>query len=96
MNHLYDLTLSELGNLSLKVHVDEYSNFDILTRVRVSRWSVALEETRILPRVIRCLGKGRWILSTHASDCNSTQRADPCDVGELLSEKRVRIFKPNS
>ena len=36
MNGLYDLTLDKLGNLSLGVHIEVYSNFDVLTGVRIS------------------------------------------------------------
>ena len=35
MNNLCDLTLGKLGNLSLEVHIDEYSYPDILTGVRI-------------------------------------------------------------
>ena len=36
MDRLFDLTLDKLGNLSLEVHVEEYSLFDALTGVRMS------------------------------------------------------------
>ena len=35
MNELYDLTLGKLGHLFLEAHIEEYSNFDILTGVRI-------------------------------------------------------------
>ena len=36
MDDLYELTLDKLGNLSLQVHIEEYTSFDILTGVRIS------------------------------------------------------------
>lgn len=36
MNDIYDLTLGKLGNLSLEARIKEYSNFDLLTGVRIS------------------------------------------------------------
>ena len=35
MNDIYGLTLGKLGHLSLEVHIEEYSNFDVLTGVRI-------------------------------------------------------------
>ena len=35
MDDLYQLTLDKLGNLSLEVRMEEYTNFDILTGVRI-------------------------------------------------------------
>jgi len=35
MDTLCDLTLAKLGDLSLKVHVEVYSYFDVLTGVRI-------------------------------------------------------------
>ena len=35
MDDLFDLTLEKLGNLSLEVHIEEYSHFDALTGVRI-------------------------------------------------------------
>ncbi|KAF9783513.1 hypothetical protein BJ322DRAFT_158918 [Thelephora terrestris] len=40
MNHLYDLTLEKLCNLSLKVHIESYSPFDVLTG---KSWNTALD-----------------------------------------------------
>ena len=34
MNNLCDLTLNKLGTLSCEIHVEAYSYFDVLTRVR--------------------------------------------------------------
>ena len=36
MEELCDLTLDKLGNISNEVHIDEYSQFDVLTGVRIS------------------------------------------------------------
>ena len=36
MDHLCDLTLERLGNVSLNVYIEQYSNFDVLTGVRIS------------------------------------------------------------
>ena len=49
MNGLYDLTLDKLGNLSLEVHIEAYSHFDVLTGVRVSQRFVPPIEARRLP-----------------------------------------------
>ena len=36
MNGLYDVTLGKLGSLSLAIPIEVYSNFDVLTGVRIS------------------------------------------------------------
>ena len=36
MNSLYELTLDKLGNVSLETRIEEYSQFDVLTGVRLS------------------------------------------------------------
>jgi len=36
MEELCDLTLDKLGSISNKVHIEEYSQFDVLTGVRTS------------------------------------------------------------
>ena len=36
MEELCDLALDKLGNISNEVHIDEYSQFDVLTGVRIS------------------------------------------------------------
>jgi len=36
MEDLYDVTLDKLANLARKVHIEEYSQFDVLTGVRIS------------------------------------------------------------
>ena len=36
MDDLFDSTLNKLGNLSLEMHIEEYSPFDVLTGVRIS------------------------------------------------------------
>lgn len=35
MDNLYDLTLDKLGNLALEVRIEQYSQFDVLTGVRI-------------------------------------------------------------
>ena len=49
MNDLYDLTLDRLGNLPLEVRIQEYSNFHLLTGVRISEPFVFPNEVRRLP-----------------------------------------------
>ena len=36
MDHLCHLTLEKLGNISLEVHIEQYTHFDVFTGVRVS------------------------------------------------------------
>ena len=45
MNGLYALTLDKLGNLSLEVHIEEYSNLDLLTGVSI--FIFPIEVTRL-------------------------------------------------
>ena len=35
MNRLCDVTLEKLANISLEVHIEQYSHFDVLTGVRI-------------------------------------------------------------
>ena len=62
-NGLCDLALGNLGNLSLEVHIEAYSDFDVLTGVCILRWFFSTHEASEaltkLSYTIRCLGKGR-------------------------------------
>ena len=93
MNHLYNLTLDNLCNLSLESHIEECSSFDVLTGVRFSRWFAPPNEVRRLPKVIRCLGNSRWKPSKHAAYCTRTQRTGRWDIGKRSSKRRTPIFK---
>ena len=45
MDYLCDLTLNKLGNVSLEVHIEQYTHFDVLTGVRILTtflWTEAL------------------------------------------------------
>lgn len=83
MNDLFHLTLDQLGNLSLEVRIEKYSNFDLLTGVRF--FFPPPSEVRRLPEllcIIRYLGKLRWTRSTHVSGCVQAQIIDHCDIGK--------------
>lgn len=49
MSSLYDLTLDNLGDLTLKVHIEEYSHLDLLIAVRISQLFVSSNEVGTLP-----------------------------------------------
>ena len=93
MDDLYDLTLDKLGNLSLEVHIEEYTRFDVLTGVRILAISLRMNIDTNRGRLNRCLGGGCWTPLTHVSGCAPTLGADHCDIGEGLSERRMPIFK---
>ena len=74
INGLYDVTLGKLGSLSLAIPIEVYSNFDVLTGVRISAICSSDRDgtlTKLL-YIIKCLGRRRWSPFTHVSGCVQT------------------------
>ena len=95
MNDLYDQTLDNLCNLSLRVHIEGYLRFEVLTGVRIHNdLFLRMRRTLIgLLSVLRCLGKGRWTLLTRVFDRPRARGTGRCDTGKRSSKRHTPIFK---
>ena len=84
-NHL---TSDNLGNLSHEFHIEGYSQFGVLTGVRIS---VILSRVRKNPDQISW-ERAFWTPLTCVSDRVLVLRVNRYDIGKALSERRIPTF----